>query len=505
MRIVDAEQMKRIEARAIERYGMPSLLLMENAAIAVTAAIEERYAEADRIFILCGRGMNGSDGLAVGRHLHNHGSVVDVLVVGSSGVLRGDALTMLTAARGSGVKIEFADSDDALERWLARASDGDLVVDALFGTGLNRAPEGIEHDAIEGVNLLRLPVVSVDVPSGVDASRAALAWTAVHADVTVTFGLPKIAHIFSPASILCGEVVVADISIPHPAVDEEDIRLSIMTSDEVDEIVPQRGADSHKGTHGHVAIVGGSPGRSGAAVLTARGALRGGAGLVTVVTDRDTAAIVDAHSIESMSLASTLTNVAELTMALERFDVVAIGPGLADNEESYSFLRELISRIQKPLVLDAAAISALAGQPELLSGRVPRILTPHPGELARLLGKETSEIQRDRLGAARECARRSGAVVILKGHETLVADPAGNVSVNPTGNPAMATGGMGDVLTGLVASLLSQHLDSWDAARVAAYLHGLAGDLASNESSDRGLLASEVADALPLALKNVRL
>jgi len=503
MRVVNAEQMKRIEGRAIERYGLPSLLLMENAALAVTTTIDSNYPDAERIFILCGRGMNGGDGLAIARHLHNKGAVVDVLIVASEETLRGDALAMLTSARGSGVKIEFCNSDDSLDSWLARASDGDLVVDALFGTGLNRAPAGIELDAIEGLNLLRLPIVSVDIPSGVNASRASLEWPAVHADVTVTFALPKVAHIFSPASILCGDVVVADISIPHAAVDGEDIRLSVMTADEVAEMVPRREADSHKGTHGHLAIVGGSPGRSGAAVLVARGALRGGAGLVTVVTDRDTAAIVDGHSIESMSLANDLTDPSDLARILEAYSVIAIGSGLADSEESYEFLRALIASIHKPLILDAGAISAFAGQPELLATKCPKLLTPHPGELARLLGKDTAEIQRDRLAAAREGASRTGAIVILKGHQTLVADPDGNVSVNPTGNPAMATGGMGDVLTGLVASLVAQHLDSWDAARVGAYLHGLAGELAAEEFGDRGVLASEVADRIPRALMSV--
>lgn len=504
MRVVTAEQMKRIDRRAIERYGIPSLILMENAALAVVSAIEEHYVEAERFAVLCGLGMNGGDGLAVARHLHDHGSVVDVCILGTLEALAGDARVMLDAARGAGVRVMFCESEDTLNGWLAKASTADVVVDALFGTGLTRAPEGLHQDAIDGLNELRLPVVSVDVPSGVNASTGEVAWPAVHADHTITFGLPKVAHVFSPASGFCGEIVVADISIPHAAVDEEEITLSVMTAAEVDEMVPERSPRSHKGTYGHVAIVGGSAGRSGAAVLAARGALRSGAGLVTVVTDRETAQIVDAHSIESMSLADELRDAGNVVELLERYAVVAIGSGLRDDEDSYRFLRELVTRIEKPLVLDAGAISAFAGTPELLHTTSAKILTPHPGEAARLLGRQVSEIERDRISTAREIAARTGAVVILKGHQTLVADAHGNVSVNPTGNPAMAAGGMGDVLTGLAAALLAQHLDAWDAARVAVFLHGLAGDLAASERGELGILASEVADLIPRALRSAR-
>ena len=504
MRVVDAQQMKRIEQRAIERYGIASLLLMENAALAVLAAIESHYPAASTVPVLCGKGLNGGDGLAVARHLHNRGVVVDVLVVGTREELSGDRLTMYEAARGAGVSVTFATSEDALDTWLAKAGNGDIVVDALFGTGLSRAPEGLERLAIDGLNELRLPVVSVDIPSGIDASRGVAEWPAVHADLTIAFGLPKVAHIFSPASLFCGEIDVADISIPHAATDEEEITLSVMTAEEVDVIVPRRQLDSHKGTFGHIGVLGGSAGRSGAAVLVARGALRGGAGLVTVITDRETAAIIDAHSIESMSLAEDLREASHVAKILERYDIVAIGSGLPDDEEAYRLLRELIGQLKQPLVLDAAAISAFAGNPELLATTSPRILTPHPGELARLLGRAIPEIQANRIGAVREAAARTGAVVILKGHQTLVGDREGNVSVNPTGNPAMATGGMGDVLAGLCAALLAQQHDSWDAARVATYLHGAAGDLAAADRGEAGLFASEVADLIPRALRSCR-
>lgn len=503
MKIVTSEQMRSIDRRAIERYSIPSIVLMENAAIAVVSVIETKFPNADVVSIVCGKGNNGGDGLAIARHLHNRHRSVDVLLaVDSIDAIGGDVRVMYDAAKSSGVVIHTGSDDDAIDRWLARATTADLVVDALLGTGLSRPAEGAALSIIEGFRELRMPVVAVDVPSGLDATHPDRDWPVVDADVTVTFALPKISTVFAPSNAHCGEVIVADISLPHAAIDEERLDLSLMTAGDTDVIIPRREVASHKGTHGHVGLVCGSEGRSGAAILAARGALRGGAGLVTVLTDAGTAQIVDAQSIESMSKAIDLDDLRPPD--LERFDVVAIGSGLPDEERTYEFLRNLIAAIEKPMVLDAGAISAHRGAPERLAGGAPKVLTPHPGELARLLGIETKEIQADRIRYVREAAKRTKAIVILKGHQTLVADPDGEVSVNPTGHPAMATGGMGDVLTGLVAAFIGGGIGRWDAARAGVFLHGLAGEIAAKEIGESGVLAGEVADRIPAALTKVR-
>jgi NAD(P)H-hydrate epimerase len=399
------------------------------------------------------------------------------------------------------------DDSDSLDRALARASEADLVVDAIFGTGLNRPPEGLFADAIRGLMAIRLPILAVDLPSGLSGSSPHTSEPCVRADLTVTFAQPKIPHVFDPAATHCGEIVVADITIPEAAVDAEGVWLSLTTPEEVRVLLPARASDTHKGSYGHCAIVAGSAGKSGAAILAARGAIRGGAGLVTVVTDRETAAIVDAITLESMTLHVALESgsLQPILDFVSTKDAVIVGPGLPDDEASYAAIRALVARIEIPCVLDATAVNAFQGRAiEMNRGGRPQLLTPHPGELARLLGTTTAAIQDDRVAAARNAARATGCVVVLKGHQTLVANPDGIVTVNPTGNPGMATGGMGDVLAGAIGALLARGLDPFEAARAGVFLHGLAGDLARDAKSDTGLAANDVAEMLPLAVEELR-
>ncbi|HEX8170266.1 MAG TPA: NAD(P)H-hydrate dehydratase [Thermoanaerobaculia bacterium] len=497
MKILTSEQMRNIDRRTIERFGVPGIVLMENAAIAVVDAIFEHYPNAERVAIVCGTGQNGGDGFAVARHLENRGVVPVLLVAGSRSSIRGDAQINLLVCERLGIPIY--DVDDA-ETALAHAADADLLVDALFGTGLNRAPEGMHAELIRGIAELRVPVLAVDLPSGANASSAVPFEPCVQAEVTVTFAAPKLCHIFEPAALYCGEVIVADISIPNIAVDEEAVSLELITPRDVQPHVAPRLASTHKGTYGHVGIIAGSPGRSGAAVLCARGAIRSGAGLVSVMTDRETAALVHAGSVESMTYSG-----ADLAAFLERKDAIVLGPGLADDETSYANVRELASRIELPLVIDASALNAFASRANELNPRaLPRVLTPHPGELARILGGDAQSINADRIAAARRAARESQCVVVLKGHQTLVAEPDGHVHVNPTGNPGMASGGMGDVLGGILAALLARGIDPVDAACAAVYLHGLAADLRKEEIGDTGLTATDVAENIPLAIQRVR-
>ena len=496
MKIVTAEQMRKIDRRATERFGVPSIVLTENAAAAVVDAIFDHYAEAERVAIFCGVGQNGGDGFAIARHLENRGVVPIVFVVGDRSRCSGDAATNLTICERLALPMYDIKDEATLEDALVHAGDADVVVDAIFGTGLSRAPEGIYAGTIRDINALGLPVVAVDLPSGIGFEPS------IRAALTVTFAVPKLAHVFEPEAMQCGEVVVADISIPNVAIDDENVTLSLTTPDMIRPHLAPRLAMTHKGTFGHVAIVAGSNGKSGAAVLCARGAIRTGAGLVTVVTDRDAAVAINAASIESMTLPlDLLSSLPEAMQFAQSKSAVVIGPGLRDDEESYAFIRELVRGIDRPLVIDASALNAFAGRANEINPKSrPTILTPHPGEMRRLLGKDVT----DRIATAREAARLTHSIVVLKGHQTLIADPEGHVNVNPTGNPGMASGGMGDVLGGMIGALLARGLDVFDAATTAVYLHGYAADLLKEEIGDTGMAAMDVANRLPIAIQRLR-
>jgi hydroxyethylthiazole kinase-like uncharacterized protein yjeF len=500
MKILDATQMRNIDRRATERFGVPSIVLMENAAIAVVDAIFEHFPSCDRVALVCGTGQNGGDGFAVARHLENRGIVPAIVIVGDRGSIHGDAQTNLLVCERLGVPIYDVRTEGDIETALAHVADADLVVDALFGTGLNRAPAGVHAEIIRAIAELRIPVLAVDLPSGANASSPEPFEPCLQAEVTVTFAAPKICHVFEPAALHCGEVIVADISIPEIALEDELVQLALITPRDIQPHIAPRLASTHKGTYGHVAIIAGSPGRSGAAVLCARGAIRSGAGLVTVMTDETTAKLVHVGSIESMTWSG-----GTLEEFLGNKSAVLIGPGLRDDEEAYEETRAIVNAVELPVIVDASALNAFAGRAGELNPRgLPRVITPHPGELARLLSTDTEAIARDRIGVAREAAKRTNCVVVLKGYQSLVAEPDGHVWVNPTGNPGMASGGMGDVLAGMIAALLARDTDPLDAACTAVYLHGLAGDLLRDEMGDIGLAAIDLAERIPMAIQRTR-
>src|SRR3954451_15858417 len=355
--ILTAAQMKSIDRRATERFGIPSIVLMENAALAVVDAIGEHYPDCDRAAIFCGLGANGGDGFAIARHLEQRGVVASVFMVGDRAKIRGDAAANLDICARLALPLYEIVDDDSLNEALVHAADADLIVDAIFGTGLDRAPEGIYAETIRTIRVFGLPVVAVDLPSGANASTTEPFEPCVRAALTVTFAAPKICHVFEPAAINCGEVVVADISIPHAAIEDENVTLALTTPADVRPYIEPRLAATHKGTYGHVAIVAGSPGRSGAAVLAARGAIRSGAGLVTVATRSETAKLVNAGSIESMTFSGD-----DVLEFIDAKDAVLIGPGLADDETSYARVRELVANIKRPLVIDASALNAFTGR-----------------------------------------------------------------------------------------------------------------------------------------------
>lgn len=501
MRILSAEAMREVDRCAIEELGIPSLVLMENAAIGVVDAIGEIYEEAESAAIFCGPGNNGGDGLAIARHLAVRGYEVQVFLVAGRRGMRGDAEVQLGICRRQGLAIQEVADEDGVVEALEEAREADLIVDALFGTGLSKPLEGLLADLVQGLNDLPVPCVSVDLPSGLNGSRSEPLGPHIEADLTVTFAAPKIAHVFPPASESVGELVVTDLGIPPELVEEAEEEggpLHLLVGEELAGLLPEREPGTHKGDYGHVLLVAGSPGKAGAAILAARAAVRSGAGLVTAAVPESILDVVDLGSIESMTL--PLRSLDQALDAAEGKSVLAMGPGLGQEDGTAEAIRRIAGEVSLPLILDADGINAFAGRAAELAGRsAETVLTPHPGELGRLLGMSTSEVQDDRIAAARRAAVEAEAVVVLKGHRTLVATPGGEVHVNTTGNPGMASGGTGDVLTGLIAGLSAQGLGALDAARLGVYLHGLAGDLAAARTGETALAAGDLLTYLPAA------
>jgi NAD(P)H-hydrate epimerase len=530
MRILSAEAMRTVDRAAIDDLGIPSLVLTENAAIGVVDALGEAYPEADSAVIFCGPGNNGGDGLAVARHLAVRGYDVYVFLVFSGREPSADTAAQLAICRKMELPIEELGAeeeiDEEIEDAVDAAREADLIVDALFGTGLTRPLAGALAALVSGLNELPVPRVAVDIPSGLDGSRGEILGPHIEADLTVTFAAPKIAHVFPPAADAMGYLVVADLGIPPDLVEEAAGGLHLLDPFDLAPLLPAREAGGHKGDYGHALIVAGSPGKAGAAILAARAAVRAGAGLVTAAVPEPLLATVDLGSVESMTLGLPAgPNGQLLTAAVDRLlgfaagkQAMALGPGLGQEEDTAETIRRLTHEVELPLVLDADGLNAFAGRAGEIRQRRGRetVLTPHPGEMGRLLGISTAEVQADRIAAVRRAARETGAVVVLKGHLSLIAIPAGEtagegeegdgepeVYVNPTGNPGMATGGTGDVLTGLLAGLLAQGLGAAEAAPLGVYLHGLAGDLVAERAGGRGLAAGDLVDELPAAFRKL--
>ena len=482
--ILDNDAMREADRHTIEDLGVPGIVLMENAATGVVDAIRETFPDARRILVICGPGNNGGDGFAAARHLHNGGLDVELCLLGDPGRLSPDAATNHQLAEAFGVPMAIVEDDDLsviealLEDWPA-----DLVVDALLGTGTDRPLTGRFADLVDMVAASGIPVVAVDVPTGLNGASSEIPGAHLPADLTVTLASLKICHALPPACISCGEVAVVDIGIPPTAI-EARCSLRMTENDDIALMLPSRSPDAHKGRFGHLLLVAGSPGRGGAVAIAAKSAVVIGSGLVTMAVPEPVVPVVDAACLEAMthSLFSDDTGAVAgekgLEDILDRMTAVAAGPGLGTGDGADKTITWLLENWKGPLLLDADAINLLAGLPERLAGRdVPAVLTPHPGELARLLGRSTVEILPDRLGAAREAARRSGAIVVAKGYGSIIAEPAGQAWVNPTGDVGLASGGSGDVLTGTIGALLAQGVDPLRTALVGCWLHGKAGEI----------------------------
>ena len=528
MKVLTAEQMREVDRLTTDRYGVPSLQLMENAGAAVADYLSRAFPDlsARNILVLCGKGNNGGDGFVVARRLRERGAPPRVFLFAELSAVRGDAAVNLQLWRAGGGELHAVNSKSEWATAREVLNEADLVVDALLGTGIKGPVEGLLASVIEDVNTWRGKrpsrlgrararfVISVDMPSGLPSGNEDFGGPVIRADVTVTFTAPKVGQLLSPRADCVGKLIVRDIGTPRELLDDDPtLKLHWLEPGEFRSLPMVRKADSNKGNFGHALIVAGSVGKSGAAVLGGRAGLRVGAGLVTVATPANVLPIVAAGMPDMMTtpLLATEDGTASLrNLDDDRFarvvqdkSVLAIGPGLSTNHETQQFIRTVLQKVSLPVILDADGLNAFVGRAEELRTRKPELLaiTPHPGEMGRLLGATARDVQAKRLEVALDAAEKWKAFVILKGFHTILATPDGQAYVNATGNPGMATGGTGDVLTGMLAGLTAEFgTKNWEQVLgLGVYLHGLAGDVAAERVGEAPLIASDLIEALPEA------
>ena len=512
MKLVTAKEMKALDVQAQNDYAMPGILLMDNAAQAVAEAVHEALTalEGERVVIFCGGGNNGGDGLGAARWLQSYGVSVRAFVVGAAlDAVQGDAAVELAMFTKAGGRVEALSTEDDWVLAELAASKADVLVDALLGTGFHGELEGDVLRACELLNKSEKYILAVDIPTGVNADNGAVSEQAVRADHTVTMALVKTGLLLYPGREYCGDIELADISMPVKLVEDYKSDKYRLTDEIVRELLPLRKANAHKGDAGRVVICAGSPGYTGAAALASDAAVKAGAGLVSLYTplsSRDVLAIklteVMVHGLlERMPGILGGGAASDVASSAEAADVLAIGPGLGTSESTQEAVRTILQKITTPVVIDADALTALAGHTEILAAmQAQKVLTPHPGEMARLTGLEIAEIETDRINVAKKYAEEWQAIVVLKGAPTVIGCPNGTVYVNSTGNSSLATGGSGDVLTGIIAGLAAQEISLQEAAICGVYLHGLAAELTG---IDIGLAAGELAALLPQAREQV--
>ncbi len=512
MKVLTSAQMRALDQKAIEELGIIGPVLMENAGLEIVRAILERFPDVSRekILIVAGKGNNGGDGFVVARHLFNRGCRPEVVLLAHLDEIKGDAGLNLTMIDRMGVSITEAPSPEAWEEQKPKLEAATLLVDAILGTGLTKPAKGFYAQILEDLNRTSAYKVAVDIPSGLSSDSFQLVGTCFKADLTVTMAAPKIAHIFAPADEWVGELVVADISMPPFVFEDDDLKLEMVETQRIAPLFQKRSRDSHKGTYGHTLIISGSVGKAGAAGMAGKAALKMGAGLVTVGTPQSCLPMVARSMLELMTepLAETPEGTLDV-QAGERIlellrgkDALMLGPGISTHESTTSLILNLLPQVNIPMVIDADGLNILAEKPQILKEvRVPVVLTPHPGEFGRLLGISTQQVVAEKLELVPQFAREYGVYLVLKGYRTLTAAPDGRVFINPTGNPGLATGGTGDVLSGMLVSMLIQGENILDAILASVYIHGLSGDLAAHRYGEKSLVAGNIITYLPAAIK----
>lgn len=514
MKLLLNEEMHKVDKKAITVAGLPEMVLMENAGRAVADAADVALdgAAGKHIVIFVGKGNNGGDGLVTARLLENKGAFVYVVTLNNIKEISGSAAQELKILEKCNTQIfSWNRSKENQNRIFSLCTRADLFIDAMLGTGFKGELKGNYLQVVELIEQLPVPVVAIDIPSGVEADTGSVAsGGALHAQITVTMVAPKPGLYLYPGASYSGNVLVANIGLPASILETASSKCYLLDEDMITSLLPLRPKNSHKGMNGRISIIAGSTGFTGAAALCSEAAVRGGGGLVNLLTPQSVQGVLATKLTEVMVKGLTgetngalnLKAVTQVENALENIDVVAIGPGLGQSEETQNFVRTLVEKLQIPVVFDADALNALAANVALLEKIPFKIITPHPGEMSRLTGLTQEEVLRSPLQVAETYAKKWRAVVVLKCAPTIIALPDGNIFINSTGNEGMATGGAGDVLTGTIAALLGQGLSVENAALCGVYVHGLAGDIAAQKGVI-GLKAGDIAACLPLALHSI--
>jgi hydroxyethylthiazole kinase-like uncharacterized protein yjeF len=513
MRVVTSHTMQELDRRAITEFGVPGLTLMEHAGQACADEIMAHFGQTGekRALVMAGKGNNGGDGYVIARLLDQKGWQVRVCVLAERGQITGDAAHNL--ARLPAGMVRFCVQSERLLTVLAEETlQAGVIVDALLGTGLNSDVSGLYRETIDLINASGRPVVSVDIPSGIHGTTGQIQGVAVTASVTVTFAFAKLGHILYPGAELTGRLVVADIGIPAPVM-ESASGYDFLNCAGIRPLLHRRDRCAHKGHFGHCLIVAGSTGKTGAAALSANSAVRAGSGLVTLAIPESLNPILEVKTTEAMTVPIPDSGCgflgADAVQAIESLligkDALAIGPGLGREPETVALVQALVEAVPIPMVIDADGLNALADDITVLKRKQTAniVLTPHPGEMARLLGASIPDVEAVRISVAQEFACNHGVYLILKGARTIIASPTGAAAINGSGNPGMATGGMGDVLTGIIVSLLGQGYTCWDACCLGVFIHGHSGDLVAADKGEIGMNAGDVREMLPYAYKHL--
>lgn len=518
MKVVSPSTMRQMDKIAIEEFKIPGVILMENAGIKVAQAVKNMWKAAKngvsrKVVFFCGKGNNGGDGFVAARHLVNMGFEASVFIIADPDSITGDAAINLEIIKNLDIAIKVIKEEADLGEAKDLAKGAFVLVDAIFGTGLKGQVRGIAKSVIEIINQLEIPVISVDIPSGICGSTGKVLGAAVKAHQTVTLALPKTGLLLYPGAEYVGELITADISMPTKLVKSIDAEAELLDAEWVRQCFKAFPADAHKGTFGRVFIIAGSVGMTGAAALAATAAVRSGAGLVTIGIPEGLNDILEVKVTEAMTLPLPETPSGSLGKRAKeksldfagKCDAVVLGPGLSTNPETVEFVRGFIAECSVPMIVDADGLNALAEYPDIFKeAKAPIVITPHPGEMARLLSTSVSDVQEDRIWAVKTAAKKFGCTAVLKGARSLIATTDGKLIINPTGNAGMATGGSGDVLAGMIGAFLARGMKPYEAAAAGIYLHGLAGDLAAKKQGQICLAASDIIDFLPKAFKKMK-
>ena len=513
MKVATTEQMQELDRKSIEVFRIPGIVLMENAGRGAAEVIAQAFPDIQKkkIAIIAGKGNNGGDGFVIARYFLNQGVSVKVFLLTDPKSLRGDAETNFNIFHHMKGEIIPVPSSKDYQKVKKSLEHFDLLIDGIFGTGLDAEVRGYYREVIDHLNTLQKPIVAIDIPSGLDANTGKPLGTAIRAFLTVTFGLPKVGHLISPGSDYVGTLKVIDIGIPRRLVEEEKIQTHLLEDEEIRRWLSiPRQPDTHKGDYGHLLVIAGSVGKTGAAAMACEAALRMGAGLVTLAIPKSLNPIMEVKLTEVMT--EPLPETPKQTLSLRAFNAilrlcenkraVIIGPGIGTYKETQSLVLKLIKTLDLPIILDADGLTSLTAQPKtLLATKQPLILTPHPGEMARLIRSTPKEVQEDRIGVSRNFSQSHHVYLILKGHRTLIATPKGEIFINPTGNPGLASGGTGDVLTGMIGGLICQGFDILSSLQISVYLHGLAGDAVAQELGEKSLVATDLIKKIPTLLQ----